>query len=159
MAGSSQCASSTTHSTSCSSAAAVNTVKVATPIRNGSTAGPSSSPNAIRSARACGGGSWDRSRVSGRSSRCSAAYAQRRLDLEATRPQNGRRRSQTHELVQESGLADPRLAAHHDAAGRPVPRRLDRLGEECQLPLAAHDHAATVPRRRASAGPADNPAL
>ena len=52
VAGSSQCASSTTHSTRFSSAAAVSSDRVATPTRNGSTDGPSSSPNATRSARA-----------------------------------------------------------------------------------------------------------
>ena len=74
-AGSSQWASSTRHTTRRSSAAAVSRESVATPIRNGSTTGPSSSPKATRRARACGSGSTARSRASGRSNACSAAYA------------------------------------------------------------------------------------
>ena len=74
-AGSSQWASSTTHSTVLSSAAEVSIDSVATATRNGSTEGPSSSPNATRSARDWGTGRLSRSRITGRSSRCNAANA------------------------------------------------------------------------------------
>ena len=75
VAESSQCASSTTHSTVFSSAAVVSRDNVATATRKGSTGGPSSSPNTTRRARACGPGSPSRSRFNGSSSRCRAAKA------------------------------------------------------------------------------------
>ena len=75
VAESNQCASSTTHNTVLSSAAAVSIDKVATATRNGSIEGPSSSPNTTRSARACGTGISSRSRITGSSSRCRAAKA------------------------------------------------------------------------------------
>ncbi len=75
VASSSQWASSTRHTTRRSSAAAVSRPSVATPIRNGSTAAPSSSPNATRSALACGAGSPSRHDSTGRSRWCRAANA------------------------------------------------------------------------------------
>ena len=57
----------------------------------------------------------------------------------------------THELVEQAGLADTGLTAHDHAAGRPVPRPLEQLGQLLPLQLAADQHASTVPARGALA--------
>ena len=41
------------------------------------------------------------------------------------------------EVLEEGGLADARLAAHHHAAGRPVPRPLEEVGQVRALALTA----------------------
>ena len=73
-----------------SSAAAVSSDKVATPTRNGSTDGPSSSPNATRRARACGAGSASRSRLTRAQQAVERRERQRRLGLQALGAQHGR---------------------------------------------------------------------
>ncbi len=67
-----QCASSTRHSTG---PASESSVSAATETRNGCVGSPAVSPNAVRSAAACGSGSASRRSSSGSSSWCSAAYA------------------------------------------------------------------------------------
>lgn len=69
---------------------------------------------------------------------------QRSLNLEALRAQDDRCPGGTHQFVEKSGLADARLATQDDAAGRPVPRRLHRPGQQRQLLVAAYNHPATV---------------
>src|SRR5215475_2502025 len=74
-AASSHCASSTTATTVRSSAASLSRLKVARKTANLSATEPSCSPNAPRSARACGAGNRSRYGSTGRSSRCNAANA------------------------------------------------------------------------------------
>ena len=147
MAGSSQWASSTTHSTRFSSAAAVSSDRVATPTRNGSTDGPSSSPNATRRARAWGAGSSSRSRITGRSSRCSAANASGASTSSPWVRSTVASPACDDELVEQGRLAHARLAAHHHAAGRSVSRLLDERCQVRPLGLTADQHASNVHRR------------
>ena len=141
-----------------SSAAAVSIDNVATATRNGSIEGPSSSPNATRSARAWGAGSVlaqphhrEQQPVQGRE-------RQRRLDLEPLGAQHRSPRSaRCDERFEQGRLAHTRLTAHHQAAGRPVPRLLEERGQVRELVLTADQHAverttATTSRQRAEPG-------
>ena len=144
LAGSSQCASSMTHSTRFSSAAAVSTVKVATPTRNGSTDGPSSSPNATRNARAWGAGSSSRSRITGRSSRCRAANAN---GASASSPWV---RSTVASVggvhaARRAGRTCPRLARRAPPRCRPIRAAPPRRARQA-APAPAHGRPARVER-------------
>ena len=114
VAGSSQCASSTTHNTVCSSAAAVSSDSVATATRNGSTDGPSSSPNATRSARCCGAGRLVAEPHHRQQEPVECRERQRRLDLQTLGAQYGHFRGPGHKVVDERRLTDTWLATHDD---------------------------------------------
>ena len=140
LAASSQWASSTTHSTVVSSAAAVSSDRVATATRKGSTDGPSSSPNATRRARAWGTGRPSRSRITGSSSRCSAANAS---GASVSRPWVRNTHTSPASLTawrrdpRAGRTCRPRFTADHHAARRSVPCPIQQFGQVRALPLAA----------------------
>ena len=138
MAGSSQCASSTTHTTRLSSAAAVSIDKRRDGhqerLDRGSVLLAERDPQRPRLR--------DRQLVAQPHHRTQQPVQrrerQRRLDLEALGAQHQRLAWRcVDELVEEGRLADAGLAADHQAAGRPVPRLLDEFGQVRALALAA----------------------
>ena len=80
----------------------------------------------------------------GRRSRCSAANASGASTSRPCVRSTVASPAPSSELLEQGRLADARLAAHHQAAGRPVPRLLDERSQECPLGLAADQHPSTV---------------
>lgn len=54
-----------------------------------------------------------------------------RLDLEALRAYDERLADAGHEILEQRRLPDTGLTADHHAAGRPMSRVLDELGQDC----------------------------
>ena len=116
---------------------AVSIDNVATATRNGSIEGPSSSPNATRSARACGAGSMlaqphhrEQQPVQGRE-------RQGRLHLETLGPQHQDLTRAGNQLLEQGRLADTWFTPDHQAARGPVTSLFEKSGQVRGLEVTA----------------------
>ena len=66
---------------------------------------------------------------------------QGRLGLQALGGQDRRVNDVSDHGVEQGRLSDARLATHHDTAGGPVARQLDKRVQPCSLGVPADQHA------------------
>ena len=137
---SSHCASSTTQTSGRSSATSDSRLRTASPTRKRSGASPSRRPNAVPSASRCGPGSRSSRSSERRAELMQARERELHLRLHARRPRDPAARRALHQVLQQRGLADARLAAQH------------------QHPALTRAHARQqLIQRLALAGPAEQP--
>ena len=120
---SSQCASSTMHTSGCSSAASASRLRTANPTRKRSGGGPAVRPNAVLSASRCGVGRCSRRSSIGAHSACRPAKGSSISDSTPAARAIAAALRGARQVPQEGGLADSRLAAEdqHPALARAHP--------------------------------------
>ena len=122
--GSSQCASSTMHSSGWASAARDSSVSAASPTRNCSGGGPASWPKATRSAPRCGGGRSSSSGRHGTSSWCRPPNSMLISDSTPAMPQTRRSGAAVDGVLEQRRLADPGPPAQHQRAAEAAAHRV-----------------------------------
>ena len=144
---SSHCASSTMHTSGCSSAASASRLRTASPTRKRSGGGPALRPNAVLSASRCGPGSCSRRPSMRRAQRMQAGVRELHLGLHARRPRDPASLRGRRQVPQQGGLADPRLAAQdqHPALARAHSR--DELFQRVALADTVEQARMTGERR------------
>ena len=116
---SSHCASSTMHTSGCSSAASASRLRAANPTRKRSGGGPRLRPNAVFNASRCGLGRWPSRSSMCAHSACRPANGELHLRLDPGRPDDPASRRGRRQMFQQGALADTRLAAQHQDPALP----------------------------------------
>ena len=133
---SSHCASSTTQSSGCSSAASDKRLRTASPTRNGFGARPALRPSATSNASRCGSGSPPSGRELGEHNCWSAANASS-ISTSTPTARTARKSGAADRVLEQGRLSDARLAVHRQHAAVAVPRSLEQAVEHVALALPA----------------------